>query len=73
LISQAQEAVLSVQAGYVAGTVNALDLLDAEHVLFEAETAIARAKADYAIRLTQLEGEVGEPLQQNPTTESSES
>lgn len=69
LILQAEESVQSVQSGYVSGTLNALDLLDAEHVLFEAETAIARAQADYAIRLTRLEGEVGGPLHRNPTTE----
>ncbi|MGB5815565.1 MAG: TolC family protein [Thermoanaerobaculia bacterium] len=73
LILQAEEAVQSAQSGYVTGAFNALDLLDAEHVLFKAETAIARAQADYAIRLTQLEGEVGGPLQQHSTTESSES
>ena len=73
LILQAEESVQSAQSGYVSGTFNALDLLDAEHVLFDAETAIARAQADYAIRLTQLEGAVGEPLQPNPVTESSKS
>ena len=69
LILQAEESVLSAQAGYVSGALNALDLLDAEHVLFKADTAIARAQADYAIRLAQLEGEVGGPLEQHPTTE----
>jgi len=69
LILQAEESVLSAQAGYVSGALNALDLLDAEHVLFEADTAIARAQADYAIRLAQLEGEVGGPIAQHPTTE----
>ncbi len=69
LVVQAEESVQSAQSGYVSGTFNALDLLDAEHVLFEAETAIARARADYAIRVTQLEGEVGGPLEQYLTTE----
>jgi len=69
LILQAEESVRSAQSGYVSGTFNALDLLDAEHVLFKADTAIARAQADYAIRLAQLEGEVGGPLAQHPTTE----
>jgi outer membrane protein TolC len=69
LILQAEESVQSVQSGYVSGALNALDLLDAEHVLFKADTAIARAQADYAIRLAQLEGEVGGPLEQHPTTE----
>jgi len=73
LILQAEESVQSAQSGYVSGILNALDLLDAEHVLFKAETAIARAQADYAIRLTQLEREVGGPLPQNPTTERAES
>ncbi len=73
LVIQAEEAVQSAQAGYVAGTFNALDLLDAEHVLFDAETAISRAQADYAIRLAQLEGQIGEPLRRAMATESSES
>jgi outer membrane protein TolC len=73
LVLQAEESVKSAQSGYVSGTFNALDLLDAEHVLFEAETAIARARADYAIRLAQLEGQLGRPLPQSPTSESSTS
>ncbi len=62
LVVQAEEALESAQAGYVAGTLNALDLLDAEHVLFEARTAVARATADYLVGLARLEGAVGEPL-----------
>ncbi len=62
LIVQAEEALESAQAGYVAGTLNALDLLDAEHILFEATTAAARAKTDYLVGLAMLEGAVGEPL-----------
>ena len=69
LILQAEESVQSGQSGYVSGTLNALDLLDSEHVLFEAHTAIARAKADYAIRLAELEGEVGEPVQLSTRSE----
>ena len=69
LILQAEESVQSAQSGYISGTFNALDLLDAEHVLFDAETSIARAQADYAIRLTQLERVVAQPLQQISTTE----
>ncbi|MGB5295701.1 MAG: TolC family protein [Thermoanaerobaculia bacterium] len=71
LILQAEESVQSAQYGYVSGTLNALDLLDAEHVLFRAETSIARAQADYSIRLVQLEGVVAEPLQQISMTEQS--
>jgi outer membrane protein TolC len=62
LILQAEEAVESAEAGYVAGTLNALDLLDAEHVLFESRIAVARAHADYLIALARLEGAVGEPF-----------
>ena len=63
LIVQAEEALDSARAGYVAGTLNALDLLDAEHVLFGARTAVARAAADFAIYLARLEGVVAEPLE----------
>ncbi len=62
LIVQAEEALESAQAGYVAGTLNALDLLDAEHVLFDATLAAARAKVDYLVGLAKLEGAIGEPL-----------
>jgi outer membrane protein TolC len=73
LIVQAEEALESAQAGYIAGTLNALDLLDAEHVLFEAHTAVARARADYLIGLAKVEGAVGEALQSMMTTEQSDS
>ncbi|TNF71307.1 MAG: TolC family protein [Acidobacteria bacterium] len=69
LILQAEEAVESAEAGYVAGTLNALDLLDAEHVLFESRIAVARAHADYSIALARLEGAVGEPLAANDIEE----
>lgn len=62
LIVQAQEAVESAQAAYVAGQVNALDLFDAEHVLFDTRTAIARTQTDYLIALAELEGAVGAPI-----------
>lgn len=62
LIVQAEESLESAQAAYVAGTLNALDLLDAEHVLFEAQTAVARATADYLIGLARLEGAVARSL-----------
>ena len=67
LILQAKESLDSARAGYVAGTLNALDLLDAEHVLFGARTAVARAAADYAIYLARLEGVVAGPLEE-PTS-----
>jgi outer membrane protein TolC len=73
LIIQAEEALESAQAGYIAGTLNALDLLDAEHVLFEARTAVARARTDYLIGLAKLEGAMGGPLQAKTRTEQTES
>ncbi|MBT8247279.1 MAG: TolC family protein [Acidimicrobiia bacterium] len=73
LIVQAEEALQSAQAGYIAGTLNALDLLDAEHVLFEAHTAVARARTDYLVGLAKLEGALGAPLQTTTSTERSES
>jgi outer membrane protein TolC len=65
LVVQAEEALESAQAGYIAGTLNALDLLDAEHILFEARTAVARARTDYLVGIAKLEGAIGAPL---PTT-----
>ena len=62
LIVQAEESVASAESAYVSGTFNALDLLDAEHVLYRTQTSIARAQADYAIRLARLEGAVARPL-----------
>ena len=69
LVVQAEEALESAQSGYIAGTLNALDLLDAEHVLFEARTAVARARADYLVGIAKLEGAIGAPLPTSiPTT-----
>ena len=62
LIVQAEEALESAEAGYIAGSLNTLDLFDAEHVLFEAQTATDRARADYLIGLAELEGAVGRSL-----------
>lgn len=73
LIVQAEEALDSAQAGYIASTLNALDLLDAEHVLFQAHTATARAHADYLIGVAKLEGAVAAALQDSTTKERSDS
>lgn len=62
LVVQAQESVESAQAGYITGALNAFDLLDAAHVLFEARTAVASARTDYLVGLADLEGAVGAPL-----------
>lgn len=69
LILQAEESVRSAQSGYVSGSLNALDLLDAEHVFFDAETAIARAQADYAIHLAELEGTAAMPIRHEENSE----
>ncbi len=73
LVVQAEEALESAQAGYITGNLNALDLLDAEHVLFEAHTAVARARTDYLVGLAKLEGALGGALESNKNTERSES
>ena len=62
LVVQADEALESAEAGYVAGALNSLDLVDAEEVLFEALTAVDKARVDYLIGLAELEGAVGGPL-----------
>lgn len=63
LVVQAEEALESAQAGYVAGTLNALDLFDAEHLLFDTRTAVARATADYLVAVARLEGEIAGELE----------
>ena len=62
LLAQAEEALSSSEAAYTTGKLNALDLLDAEHVLFEVRTAAARTQADHAIALAELEGAIGRSL-----------
>ena len=59
---QAEESLSSAEAAYTAGTLNALDLLDAERLLLDVRTATARSRADWAITLARLEAAVGRPL-----------
>jgi len=59
---QADQSLRSAESGYSAGTLNSLDLLDAERILLEVRTATERARADYAVAIARLEGAVGEPL-----------
>jgi outer membrane protein TolC len=63
---QARQSLHSAESGYAAGTLNALDLLDAERVLLDVRIAAARARADYAIALAKLEGAVAAPLNVSP-------
>jgi cobalt-zinc-cadmium efflux system outer membrane protein len=62
LLVQADQSLRSAEAGYSTGALTALDLLDAERVLFEVRIQATRTLADYAIALAQLEGTVGRPL-----------
>jgi cobalt-zinc-cadmium efflux system outer membrane protein len=62
LVIQADQSLRSAEAGYGSGSLNSLDLLDAERVLLDVRTATERARADYAIALARLEGAVGEPV-----------
>lgn len=62
LVRQSEESLRSVEAAYGSGSLNALDLLDAERVLIEARTAAARSRADYAIAVALLEGAIAGPI-----------
>lgn len=62
LVVQAEESLLSAFAAYSAGTVGALDLLDAERVLFEVRVAAARAQTDLANAIARLERAVAQPV-----------
>jgi outer membrane protein TolC len=62
LIIQAEQSLRSAESGYAAGSLNSLDLLDAERVLLEVRTGTERARADHAVALARLEGAIGGPL-----------
>jgi cobalt-zinc-cadmium efflux system outer membrane protein len=66
LLIQAEQSLLSAEAGYSTGSQGALDLLDAERVLLEVRTGTERNRADYAIAIARLEGALGEPLMYLP-------
>lgn len=66
LMTQAEEAWRSAEAAYATGKLSALDLLDAEHVLFDVRTSRARTQADWAIAWVRLEGTVGASISLNP-------
>lgn len=59
---QAREALRSAEAAYTTGKFNAVDLLDAEVVLFEVRTAAARTLTDYAVARAELERATASPL-----------
>ena len=59
---QAEQSLRSAESGYAAGTVSALELLDAERVLLDVRIAAAQARTDYATAVADLEGAVGVSL-----------
>jgi outer membrane protein, heavy metal efflux system len=59
---QAEASLRSAEAGYTAGTLNALDLLDAERVLLQVRIATERSRTDLAEAQARLEGVIGAPL-----------
>jgi outer membrane protein TolC len=62
LTPQAEQSLLSAEAGYATGSHGALDLLDAERTLLQIRIAAARARADHAIARARLEGVVALPV-----------
>ncbi len=62
LLPQARESLNSALAGYSSGTLDALDLLDAERVLLQVRIAAARTRTDHAIAIARLEGAVAQPV-----------
>lgn len=59
---QAEQSFASAEAAYAAGRVDALSLLDAERVLLDVRLSAARARADLAIALVDLEDAIAAPL-----------
>lgn len=68
LLLQAEEALRSAEAAYTAGTLRALDLLDAERTLFQVRLGAARARADHLIARARLEGAAGASLDRKGAT-----
>jgi outer membrane protein, heavy metal efflux system len=66
LIVQAEESLRSAEVAYAAGSVGALDLLDAERTLLTARISAARLRADLLVILSRIEGAVGAPLHTLP-------
>lgn len=69
LTVQAEHSLLSAESAYSSGTLGSLDLLDAERVLLNVRIAAARVRADYAIAIARLEGEIAAPLKNLPREE----
>jgi outer membrane protein TolC len=63
LIIQASESLRSAESAYASGTANALDLLDAERVLFQIRVAAERVRSDLDVAYARLEGVIAGPLE----------
>lgn len=66
LIPKATESLQASLAGYQAGTVSFLDLLDTERTLLEFQLSFERARADRAIGLARLDRLAGRPMPRKP-------
>jgi outer membrane protein TolC len=62
LTIQARQSLRSAESAYAAGTAGALDLLDAERVMFQVRIAAERVRADLDIAYARLEGAIAGPV-----------
>ena len=62
---QAKQSLRSAESAYAVGTVNALDLLDAERVLLQVRIAQARVQTDLDVAFARLEGAIAGPLNES--------
>ena len=59
LLPQTEQAQRSAEAGYAAGTLGVLELLESEQALIDARLGLARLKSDYMQALADMERAVG--------------
>ncbi len=62
LLLQVEESLRLAEVAYASGTAGALDLLDAERMLFGVRRGIERARTDLTIAIARLEGVIAGPL-----------
>jgi outer membrane protein TolC len=63
LLVQARQSLNSAESAYAAGTVGALDLLDAERLLLSLRIAAERVRTDLVMARARLEGAIAGPLE----------
>ena len=73
LIPKAKQSVQVSEAGYRAGSVGFLDLLDAERILLDFQLSLERATANSAQRTAELEMLVGRPIPRKKMTKETDS